>query len=73
MVAAIAFTVFVERAQRRIPIQQARRGGNTGEAAAMSYFPLRVNTADVKAPPATSARCSRRGGLRGTFRRRAPG
>jgi len=50
VVAAIAFTVFVERAQRRIPIQQARRGGNTGEAAAMSYFPLRVNTAGVIPP-----------------------
>ena len=50
VVLAIAFTVFVERAQRRIPIQQARRGGNTGEAAAMSYFPLRVNTAGVIPP-----------------------
>ena len=50
VVAAIAFTVFVERGQRRIPIQHARRGGNTGEAAAMSYFPLRVNTAGVIPP-----------------------
>jgi len=50
VVAAIAFTVFVERGQRRIPIQHARRGGNTGQAAAMSYFPLRVNTAGVIPP-----------------------
>ncbi len=50
VVAAIAFVVFVERGQRRIPIQYARRGGNTGEAANMSYFPLRVNTAGVIPP-----------------------
>ncbi|MCR9097824.1 MAG: preprotein translocase subunit SecY [bacterium] len=50
VIAAIAFVVFVERGQRRIPIQHARRGGNTGQAAAMSYFPLRVNTAGVIPP-----------------------
>ena len=50
VVAAIAFVVFVERGQRRIPIQHARRGGNTGQAANMSYFPLRVNTAGVIPP-----------------------
>lgn len=50
VVAAIAFVVFVERGQRRIPIQHARRGGNTGQAQAMSYFPLRVNTAGVIPP-----------------------
>ncbi|MEM9176799.1 MAG: preprotein translocase subunit SecY, partial [Myxococcota bacterium] len=50
VVAAIAFVVFVERGQRRIPIQHARRGGNQGQAASMSYFPLRVNTAGVIPP-----------------------
>lgn len=50
VVAAIAFVVFVERGQRRIPIQHARRGGTTGQAQAMSYFPLRVNTAGVIPP-----------------------
>ena len=50
VIAAIAFVVFVERGQRRIPIQHARRGGNTGQAANMSYFPLRVNTAGVIPP-----------------------
>lgn len=51
VVALTGFVVFVERAQRRIPIQHARRvvgkrmaqGGN-------SYFPLRVNTANVIPP-----------------------
>ena len=45
---AIAFVVYVERAQRRIPIQHAKRGG--GSAAGMSYFPLRVNSAGVIPP-----------------------
>ncbi len=51
VVGAIAFVVYVERAQRRIPIQHARRGGGgTAAAAAMSYFPLRVNSAGVIPP-----------------------
>jgi preprotein translocase subunit SecY len=48
MVAVVAAIVFVERAQRKIPIQYARRvvgrrvyGGTT------TYLPLRVNTAGV--------------------------
>ncbi len=45
---AIAFVVYVERGQRRIPIQHARRG-NTA-ASSMSYFPLRVNSAGVIPP-----------------------
>ncbi len=51
LVAITGFVVFFERAQRRIPLQHARRvvgkkvmqGGNT-------YFPLRVNTAGVIPP-----------------------
>lgn len=50
VLAAIAFVVFVERGQRRIPIQHARRGGGSATSAAMSYFPLRVNTAGVIPP-----------------------
>lgn len=49
IVAAVAFVVFVERGQRRIPIQHARRGGSAASAS-MSYFPLRVNTAGVIPP-----------------------
>jgi len=48
MVAVVAGIVFVERAQRKIPIQYARRGGGRrvygGQA---TYLPLRVNTAGV--------------------------
>jgi len=50
VIAAIAFVVFVERGQRRIPIQHARRGDGGGTSANMSYFPLRVNTAGVIPP-----------------------
>jgi preprotein translocase subunit SecY len=45
---AIAFVVYVERGQRRIPIQHARRGSSG--ASSMSYFPLRVNSAGVIPP-----------------------
>ncbi len=51
MVALIAGVVFVERAQRRIPIQHARRVvGKRVTQGGMSYFPLRVNTAGVIPP-----------------------
>jgi preprotein translocase subunit SecY len=44
----IGFIVVVERGQRRIPIQQARRVvGKRVQQGGMSYFPLRVNTAGV--------------------------
>jgi preprotein translocase subunit SecY len=47
-VAVIGFIVVVERAQRRIPIQHARRVvGRRVLQGGMSYFPLRVNTAGV--------------------------
>jgi len=43
--------VFVERGQRRIPIQHARRVvGRRVTQGGMSYFPLRVNTAGVIPP-----------------------
>jgi preprotein translocase subunit SecY len=43
--------VFVERGQRRIPIQHARRVvGKRVSQQGMSYFPLRVNTAGVIPP-----------------------
>jgi preprotein translocase subunit SecY len=45
------FVVFVERGQRRIPIQHARRVvGRRMTAGGTSYFPLRVNTANVIPP-----------------------
>ena len=44
----IFFVVLVERGQRRIPIQHARRVvGRRVMQGGMSYFPLRVNTAGV--------------------------
>jgi preprotein translocase subunit SecY len=46
--AVIGFVVVVERGQRRIPIQHARRVvGRRVMQGGMSYFPLRVNTAGV--------------------------
>jgi preprotein translocase subunit SecY len=48
VVAVIGFVVVVERGQRRIPIQHARRVvGRRVMQGGMSYFPLRVNTAGV--------------------------
>ena len=47
-VAVVFFVVVVERGQRRIPIQHARRVvGKRVMQGGMSYFPLRVNTAGV--------------------------
>jgi preprotein translocase subunit SecY len=47
-VGVVAFVVVVERGQRRIPIQHARRVvGRRVMQGGMSYFPLRVNTAGV--------------------------
>ncbi len=49
--AVIAFIVFVERGQRRIPIQYAKRlVGNRVGAAQSTHLPLRVNTAGVIPP-----------------------
>ncbi|VAW39434.1 Protein translocase subunit SecY [hydrothermal vent metagenome] len=41
------FVVFVERAQRRITMQYARRGGRMGTNAQSSYLPLKVNMSGV--------------------------
>jgi preprotein translocase subunit SecY len=47
-VLVVFFVVIVERGQRRIPIQHARRVvGRRVMQGGMSYFPLRVNTAGV--------------------------
>jgi preprotein translocase subunit SecY len=47
-VGVVFFVVIVERGQRRIPIQHARRVvGRRVQQGGMSYFPLRVNTAGV--------------------------
>jgi preprotein translocase subunit SecY len=47
-VLVVFFVIIVERGQRRIPIQHARRVvGKRMTQAGMTYFPLRVNTAGV--------------------------
>ena len=49
--AVIGLVVLVERAQRRIPIQHAKRVvGKRVTQGGMSYFPLKVNTAGVIPP-----------------------
>lgn len=48
MIAAIAFVIFVERAQRRIPIQYARRiVGRRMTSGQTTHMPLRLNTGGV--------------------------
>ena len=48
MVAVVAFVVFMERAQRRIPVQYAKRVvGRRVYGGTNTYLPLRVNTAGV--------------------------
>jgi preprotein translocase subunit SecY len=49
--AAIVFIVFMERAQRRVPVQYTRRQvGNAMAAAQQSHLPLKINTAGVIPP-----------------------
>ncbi|MEX2204705.1 MAG: preprotein translocase subunit SecY [Myxococcota bacterium] len=51
MVGVVAVIVYFERAQRRIPIQYARRVvGKRQLAGGMTYFPLRLNTSGVIPP-----------------------
>jgi preprotein translocase subunit SecY len=51
IVGVVGAVVFVERGQRRIPIQHARRVvGRRVAQGGMSYFPLRVNSAGVIPP-----------------------
>jgi preprotein translocase subunit SecY len=51
VVGAIVFIVFMERAQRRIPVQYPRRQvGNAMTAAQQSHLPLKLNTAGVIPP-----------------------
>jgi preprotein translocase subunit SecY len=51
MIAVVAFVVFMERAQRRIPVQYAKRVvGRKVYGGANTYLPLRVNTAGVIPP-----------------------
>ncbi len=51
VVLVVGAVVYVERAQRRIPIQYARRVvGNRVFGGGMTYFPLRVNTSGVIPP-----------------------
>ena len=51
MVGVVGAIVFFERAQRRIPIQHARRVvGRRMFGGGMTYFPLRINTSGVIPP-----------------------
>ena len=51
MVGVVGVIVYFERAQRRIPIQYARRVvGRRQLAGGMTYFPLRLNTSGVIPP-----------------------
>lgn len=51
MLACIVFILFVERAERRIPIQYGRRMvGSHVHGAQLSHLPLKVNTAGVIPP-----------------------
>jgi len=52
VVAVIFFIVFMERAQRRIPVQYPRRQVGPGQqtAAQMSHLPLKLNTSGVIPP-----------------------
>jgi preprotein translocase subunit SecY len=51
MIAVIAFIVYVERAQRRIPIQYAKRVvGRREIRAGTQYFPLKLNSSGVIPP-----------------------
>ena len=51
MIFVVAFIVYCERSQRRIPIQYARRVvGRREVAGGMTYFPLRLNSAGVIPP-----------------------
>jgi preprotein translocase subunit SecY len=48
MTAVVAFVIFMERAQRRIPVQYAKRVvGRKVYGGSNTYLPLRVNTAGV--------------------------
>ena len=48
VIAVIAFVVFIEQAQRRIPVQYARRmAGRRVYAGATTYIPVKVNQAGV--------------------------
>ncbi|GAB4302586.1 MAG: preprotein translocase subunit SecY [Myxococcota bacterium] len=50
MLAAIAFIVFFERGQRRVPIQYARRIAGQQFLGQSTHLPLKVNTAGVIPP-----------------------
>jgi preprotein translocase subunit SecY len=51
IVVGVAFVVFVERGQRRIPVQYSKRvAGRKMYGGSSSYLPLRVNTANVIPP-----------------------
>ena len=51
MVAVVAFIIYVERGQRRIPVQYAKRVvGRRMYGGQSSHLPLKINTAGVIPP-----------------------
>ncbi len=47
MFVVIAFVVFIELSQRRIPVQHAGKGGATASMARASFLPIKVNSSGV--------------------------
>lgn len=47
LVATVYGVIYVQQAQRRIPVQYTRRGGGSRMTGASSYLPIQVNTAGV--------------------------
>ena len=50
MVLTLAFIIYMETAQRRIPVQYSQRGGPSGMQAQGSHLPLKINFANVIPP-----------------------
>ena len=47
MLAIVAFVVFTELSQRRIPVQHAGKGGASASMARASFLPIKINSAGV--------------------------
>ena len=73
MLAVIAFIVFVEGGQRRIPVQYAKRVvGRRVMGGQMTYLPLRVNAGGVIPPIFASSLLTFPGTLALVLRKRFP-
>jgi preprotein translocase subunit SecY len=73
MILVVAFIVFVERGQRRIPVQYAKRVmGRKVMGGQMTYLPLRVNSGGVIPPIFASSLLTFPGTLALVFASRSP-